>query len=198
LIPAAQAQRLRIVVGGANFRPFPVAAPALIVQGSPANGAAEAADELTGILQSGVDLARSLELVPPKTYLAPEKEPWAQPVYTNWANVGASGLIRGAVELKGDNINTSLRFFDVIGQCFSIAQERMSDSWKRDADLVIEPNVDGFEYDCFDRAKELLVVGEDAMRKAIPTIRQWLEPQTTKVPVARVEVIPANPNLSGV
>ena len=68
----------------------------------------------------------------------------------------------------------------------------MSDSWKRDADLVIEPNVDGFEYDCFDRAKELLVVGEESMRKAIPAIRKWLEPETTMVPVASVPVAPVN------
>jgi hypothetical protein len=57
---------------------------------------------------------------------------------------------------------------------------------------VIEPNVDGFEYDCFDRAKELLIVGEESMRKAIPTIREWLEPETTKVPLTQVPVAPAN------
>ena len=71
----------------------------------------------------------------------------------------------------------------------------MSDSWKRDADLVIEPNVDGFEYDCFDRAKELLLVGEESMRKAVPAIRKWLEPETARVPMTSVPVAPAN--LSG-
>jgi hypothetical protein len=72
----------------------------------------------------------------------------------------------------------------------------MSDSWKRDADLVIEPNVDGFEYDCFDRAKELMLIGENSMRKALPTIRAWLEPKPLKVNASStVPVAPAN--LSG-
>jgi NTE family protein len=64
--------------------------------------------------------------------------------------------------------------FDVIGQCFSIAQAAMSESWKRDADLVIEPNVDGFAYDDFARAPDLIKSGEIAMRAIMPQVKQWL------------------------
>jgi NTE family protein len=107
--------------------------------------------------------------------------------------MGADRTIGLYLNANWVKVRAPRHLFDVIGQCFSIAQERMSDSWKRDADLVIEPNVDGFEYDCFDRAKELLVVGEESMRKAIPGIRKWLEPQSVKVESARtVSVVPAN------
>jgi len=40
---------------------------------------------------------------------------------------------------------------------------------------VIEPDVAGFDYDDFKRADELIHVGEVAMRRALPAVRQWLE-----------------------
>lgn len=64
--------------------------------------------------------------------------------------------------------------FDVIGQCFSIAQARMSSVWQQDADLTLEPNVAGFPYDAFTRAKELIQLGEDVTRAALPQILSWL------------------------
>ena len=64
--------------------------------------------------------------------------------------------------------------FEVIGQCFSIAQERMCELWKKDADLVVEPNVTGFSYDCFDRAKDLIAMGEASVRAVVPQLRAML------------------------
>ncbi len=64
--------------------------------------------------------------------------------------------------------------FEVIGQCFSIAQAKMSDVWKRDADLVLEPDVNGFSYDRFDRANELIALGRTAVLPAIPELRRML------------------------
>jgi NTE family protein len=74
------------------------------------------------------------------------------------------------VQLRGPR-----HLFDVIGQCFSIAQARMSAQWRKDADLVLEPNVDGFSYDGFDRSAELIASGERAMRAALPALRKFLE-----------------------
>jgi len=45
-------------------------------------------------------------------------------------------------------------FFDVIGQCFAIAQTRMSLQWEKDADLLLHPNVDDFAFDDFDRGED--------------------------------------------
>jgi TolB protein len=116
LAAPAAAQRLRITVGGPNFRPYPMAAPDLVVTGADAKASAEAARELTALLQTDVDLARSFELVPVKTYLAPEREVWNNPSYGNWQNVGASGLIRGSVDADSKRTLIVLKFFDVLAQ----------------------------------------------------------------------------------
>jgi hypothetical protein len=65
--------------------------------------------------------------------------------------------------------------FAVIGQSFAIAQDAMSTLWRQAADVVVEPEVSGFAYDDFKRAGDLIHVGEDAMRKALPEVRKWLE-----------------------
>ena len=82
-----------------------------------------------------------------------------------------------AVQLKGQWSKTIAprHLFDVIGQSFAIAQDRMSPLWRSAADLVIEPDVAGFDYDDFSRADELIHVGELAMRSALPQVRKWLE-----------------------
>ena len=63
---------------------------------------------------------------------------------------------------------------EVIGQCLSIAEAKMCDLWKRHADLVVEPDVDGFAFDSFDRAKELIANGEAAARAVAPKLRRLL------------------------
>ena len=91
-----------------------------------------------------------------------------------------------AVHLKGQWSKTAAprHLFDVIGQSFAIAQDRMSPVWRSAADLVIEPDVAGFDYDDFKRADELMHVGEMAMRRALPEVRKWMEgPLVTDIPV---------------
>jgi len=64
--------------------------------------------------------------------------------------------------------------FEVIGQCFSIAQDKMCELWTRDADRVLEPDVSGFSYNCFERAPELIELGERAARALVPELRALL------------------------
>ena len=99
-------------------------------------------------------------------------------------DMGADRVL--AVHLKGQwSKSTAPRhLFDVIGQSFAIAQDRMSSVWRSAADLVIEPDVAGFDYDDFKRADELMRVGELAMRNAMPEVRKWMEGfLTTDVPM---------------
>jgi NTE family protein len=70
--------------------------------------------------------------------------------------------------------------FDVIGQCFSIAQDVNCAQARTCADLVIEPDVTGFRYDDFERSAALINIGEEATRAAMPAIRKWLEVEKTK------------------
>ncbi len=117
-IQTASAQRFKMVVGEADFRPFPVAAPTLSIASAQGDRVSrQLQSELTGILQASVDLARPLELIEPKSYLNPAGEALNAPKYKNWLNVGASGLIRGSLKLaEGNKITMTFRFFDVISQ----------------------------------------------------------------------------------
>lgn len=72
--------------------------------------------------------------------------------------------------------------FDIIGQCFSIAQDRMCGPWKSVSDVVLEPAIGDFGYDDFVRAPELIRAGEAAARAALPIIRAWLPAATTSLP----------------
>ncbi len=89
--------------------------------------------------------------------------------------MGAERVLAVYLSAHWVNLNGPRHVFDIIGQCFSIAQAKMSGIWKRDADLVIEPNVDGFSYDGFDRCQDLMRSGENSIRDVLPAIRQWMK-----------------------
>jgi NTE family protein len=61
--------------------------------------------------------------------------------------------------------------FDVIGRAFSVVQQVTDFTWRRSADVVIEPQVMQFLWDEFNRAPELIAAGESAARLALPAIR---------------------------
>src|SRR5271169_4883120 len=88
--------------------------------------------------------------------------------------MGADRVIGIYLSAHWNSAKPPRHLFEVIGQCFSIAQAKLADSWKKDANLVIEPDVNGFAYDCFERAPELIAVGEIAMRAALPQVRSML------------------------
>lgn len=113
--------------------------------------------------------------------------------------MGAQRVI--AVHLKGQwcGQGAPRHLFDVIGQSFAIAQDRMDHSWRPAADLVIEPDVEGFRYDDFRRAGELLKAGEIAMRSALPEVRKWMDRKVDEraiprfhSPVAETAPMPAD------
>ena len=89
--------------------------------------------------------------------------------------MGADRVIGIYLSAHWSNARPPRHVFEVIGQCFSIAQSKLSESWAKDANLVIEPDVNGFAYDCFERAQELIAAGEAAMRAALPQVRDMLK-----------------------
>jgi len=104
-----------------------------------------------------------------------------------------------AVHLKGKwtDGDGPRHLFDVIGQCFAIAQEMNSSQWKQAADLVIEPDVNGYKYDAFEHSAALVRAGEIATRAAIPEIRKWLQTEphrqkTTTRATAQPTPVPAD------
>lgn len=104
-----------------------------------------------------------------------------------------------AVHLRGNwtNGDGPRHVFEVIGQCFAIAQEMNSSFWKGAADLVIEPDVNGFKYDDFEHATELMRAGQTVTRAALPEIRKWLQKEPSpmkmrKPRAAQPAVMPAD------
>ena len=97
--------------------------------------------------------------------------------------MGADCVIGSHLSAHLDGVRPPRHIFEVIGQCFSIAQLKLSDAWMRDADLVIAPNVAGFSYDCFERTPQLIAAGEAAMREKLPELRALLKaPQVDSTP----------------
>jgi NTE family protein len=99
----------------------------------------------------------------------------AHPVPTKpLRDMGAERVL--AIHLKGrwDVGGVPRHLFDVIGQCFAIAQENSSALWKPWTDVLVEPEVKQFKYDDFEHSCELVHAGEVAMRAALPQVRSWL------------------------
>jgi NTE family protein len=99
-----------------------------------------------------------------------------------------------AVHLKGQwsKAGAPRHLFDVIGQSFAIAQDMMGPVWRSAADCVIEPHVAGFDYDDFKRADELIHVGEQATRNALPQVREWFRvPGKAASPAAAPALVPS-------
>jgi NTE family protein len=95
-----------------------------------------------------------------------------------------------AVHLKGRWATTDgpRHLFDVIGQCFAIAQEKCDALWRPGADAIVEPDVNGFKYDDFEKTAALLRAGENVMRAALPEVRSWLsKPEAAPAEAVRVK-----------
>ena len=108
--------------------------------------------------------------------------------------MGADKVLAVSLSAHWCNDTTGPRHvIDVIGQCFSIAAEKMSFTWRKDADIVIEPDIACFGYDDFARASDLVKVGEKATREALPQIKQWLEaplPVSASAPIVALRPAP--------
>jgi NTE family protein len=110
--------------------------------------------------------------------------------------MGAERVLGVYLSAHWVNLKGPRHVFDVVGQCFSIAQQRMSGIWESAADAILTPDVRGFSYDGFERAPELIAAGEKVAREALPTIRAWLpQPQpdlTPQLPLSTQTVAPAH------
>src|SRR5256885_1526323 len=102
--------------------------------------------------------------------------------------MGADRVIAVSLRSRWADGDGPKHIFDVIGQCFSIAQDMSCTHSKQCADLVIEPDVTGYRYDDFERSSELVALGESVTRAAIPEIRKWLDSAAMAGPRMHVPV----------
>jgi NTE family protein len=64
--------------------------------------------------------------------------------------------------------------FQVVNRCFQIMQSRTEESWRRESDLVIVPDVRRVEWDGFGSGAAMVKAGEEAGETAMETVRGWL------------------------
>ncbi len=106
--------------------------------------------------------------------------------------MGADRVLAVYLSAHWVNLNGPRHVFDVIGQCFSIAQQKMCGLWESAADVILTPDVRGFSYDGFERASELIASGEAVTRAALPKIKAWIaqaEPQVVGAKVRPAAVV---------
>ena len=65
--------------------------------------------------------------------------------------------------------------FQVVNRCFQIMQSRTEDSWRRESDLVIVPDVRRIEWDGFGCGPQMVQAGAEAAEAAMETVRGWMD-----------------------
>lgn len=103
--------------------------------------------------------------------------------------MGAERVLAVHLSAHWVNLKGPRHVFDVVGQCFSIAQQKMCGIWESAADVILTPDVRGFSYDGFERAQELVLAGEVAARASLPKIKAWLA-QPSPAPIAAKSAAP--------
>jgi NTE family protein len=105
--------------------------------------------------------------------------------------MGARRVLSVHLKSNWTNANGPRHLFDVIGQCFSIAQEMTCGVWKTASDLTIEPDVSTFRYDGFESYQAMVRAGEVATRAALPEIRKWLQLEPARARASAAAMQPA-------
>ena len=77
---------------------------------------------------------------------------------------------------------------EVLGQSFAIAVMAHAGRWRRISDVLIEPQVDDYAHDAFDRYQEIIEAGRAATRAAMPKLRDLLRGRLAAEPAPAAAV----------
>lgn len=138
VLPAAQAEPLRLVLTEGVIEPLPFAVPEFIAENR--GGGKYAADIARVIADdlSGTGLFREL---PASAYISTVSSFDAPIAYADWKAINAQALITGAVSANGDKITVKFRIYDVfsgepLGEGLQFAGT--AQSWRRMAHKVAD------------------------------------------------------------
>jgi len=118
-----------------------------------------------------------------------------------WAarDMGATLVI--AVHLPAQPAVTApSNVIQVLSRCFDIMHSRTEETWRRYADIVLQPDIGGIAWDGFESGPQLIAAGEKAAIEALPAIRAYLDGaaglpvipvSVPKQPVANQPALPA-------
>jgi NTE family protein len=88
-------------------------------------------------------------------------------------HLGATHVISVHLPVQAED-KPPTNVFQVVNRCFQIMETRTEDTWRRDSDLVITPDVSHVQWDGFNCGEEMVKAGELAAMAALPAIRKWL------------------------
>ncbi len=74
----------------------------------------------------------------------------------------------------------------VVGRSFAIMQRHANKLWRKDAHLVLEPEVGAYAWDDFSRTADLLRAGQSAVIAALPRLRALLQSAPAELAQSRV------------
>lgn len=98
--------------------------------------------------------------------------------------LGADIVIGVTLESINPNVEPH-NVMDVLSRSLSIAQRTAEPVWRAHADAVVSPQVNGYRWDEFEHADELMAAGEEAMRKSMPELKRLLAPSRRALAAAR-------------
>jgi NTE family protein len=87
-------------------------------------------------------------------------------------HLGATHVISVHLPVQAED-KPPTNVFQVVNRCFQIMQARTEDTWRRESDLVITPDVSHVQWDGFNSGPDMVKAGEAAALAALPTIRRW-------------------------
>ncbi len=75
--------------------------------------------------------------------------------------------------------------FEVVNRCFQILQTRTEESWRKESDLVISPDVSDIDWDGFGCGPKMIEAGRAAALAALPHIQSWFPAEVPALIPAR-------------
>jgi NTE family protein len=88
--------------------------------------------------------------------------------------LGATHVVSVCLSMSTGQPFDPRNMFQVVSRSFQIMHTRTEREWRRHSTLVIEPDVRGMPWDCFDATDKLIEAGEKAALAALPRIKGWL------------------------
>lgn len=110
---SAWAQRFAVALDNPDFVAYPIAVTDLVDINGLESGGNTIGAKIGDVLRNDLEIGGFFAVISPKAYLAPKTELWTNPVYDAWFNVKASGLVRGAYNINGQNLKVTFRLYDV-------------------------------------------------------------------------------------
>lgn len=97
------------------------------------------------------------------------------PVPTATAARMNAGCVIGVAVSSSESTSTGRKVVQICNRAKRHCRTLSEPSWTRQADFLLEPEVHLIDWKDFSRVDEARAAGADAMRRAMPHVREWLE-----------------------